>query len=509
MKEIELKFQVPAGARAAVEAAVAGRGAGATRQRLVAAYLDTPERLLGREGIAWRLRREGRRWVQTLKTAPRDGTLARFEHEVDRGTAAAMPPADATLHAGTAGGEVLARLIAAHPGAAPEPVFATDIRRLARSVRRGGAQIEFCLDVGHIRAGGRSLPVCELEIELKSGPPQALVDEAQRWVARHGLVLDMRSKAERGDLLARGETVAAPVHAGALRLPAQSPWPQAARRVLRHCAAQVLGNASQVASGPHRPEHVHQLRVGLRRLRTALRMFAPRAEGEAPLLDASLGEDAAALFRRLGAVRDRDVTEGGELAQRIDAAFAAAGGTVAPAVPRAGGDDATAALVADAAVQAFLLRLVAAGFDGPAGEVDAPVDVAAGLAAVLARWHRRAARDASCWETLDDEGRHALRKRIKRLRYAVEFAASLADEKRVRRYLKPLRALQEQLGALNDLAVAQALQRAAVDAGTAGPRTWFALGWIAERRVALLESMPPLLDDFAASKRFWRKPARG
>jgi triphosphatase len=503
MVEIELKFQVPAASRAAVEAAVVGRAAGSARQRLVAAYLDTPDRLLGRQGIAWRLRREGRRWVQTLKTAPQDGTLTRFEHEVDRGTAAAMPLADAALHAGTAGGDALAALLAAHPEAAPDPVFATDIRRLARTVRRGGALLELCLDLGRIRAADRSAPVCELELELKAGTPQALIAEARRWVARHGLVLDMRTKAERGDLLARGEAMARPAHARPPALPGRMPWPAAARAVLRACAAQVLANASQIAAGPHEPEHVHQLRVGLRRLRTALAVFAPR-EGAPVLFDAALGEGAATLFRRLGAVRDRDVVEGGELAQRIDAAFVAAGGTLPPPPPAAAGEEA-GAIVRDTATQAFLLDLIAAGLEPPAAEPAAPVDLAAGFAAVLARWHRRAARDASGWDTLDDAGRHALRKRVKRLRYAVEFAAPRADDRRVRRYLKPLRALQEQLGALNDLAVAQALQRAAVDAGTAGARSWFALGWIAARRDALLEAMPPRLADFADAKRFWKK----
>jgi triphosphatase len=503
MTEIELKFQVPAGARAAVEAAVAGRGPGAARQRLVAAYLDTPGRLLGHEGIAWRLRREGRRWVQTLKTAPQDGALTRFEHEVDRGTAAAMPAADAKLHAGTAGGDALAALLAAHPEAAPDPVFATDIRRLSRTVRRGGARIELCLDVGRITAADRSLPVCELELELKGGTPQALIAECKRWVARHGLVLDVRTKAERGDLLARGETMAQPTHARPPALPARAPWPVAARAVLRACSAQVLANASQIAAGPHTPDHVHQLRVGLRRLRTALQLFAPREDAPA-LFDASLAEGAAELFRRLGMVRDRDVQAGGELARQIDAAFAAAGGTAEAPRPASAGDEADT-IVRDAATQDFLLDVVAAGLEPPGGETAEPVDLARGFAAVLARWHRRAARDATGWDTLDDTGRHALRKRIKRLRYAVEFAAPQADDKRVRRYLRPLRALQEQLGLLNDLAVAQALHQAAVAAGGTGPRSWFALGWIAARRDALLAAMPPQLAGFAEAKRFWKK----
>ncbi|MBC8058121.1 MAG: CYTH domain-containing protein, partial [Rhizobiales bacterium] len=80
MKEIELKFQVPAGQRMAVEAAVAGR-APKPRMRLQAAYHDTPERTLAEAGLALRMRREGRQLVQTLKGAGDDG-MTRAEHNV-------------------------------------------------------------------------------------------------------------------------------------------------------------------------------------------------------------------------------------------------------------------------------------------------------------------------------------------------------------------------------------------------------------------------------------------
>ena len=68
MTEIELKLQVPAGALAAVERALAA--APVTSVRMRAVYYDTPDSRLAAAGIALRLRQEGRRWVQTLKSGP-------------------------------------------------------------------------------------------------------------------------------------------------------------------------------------------------------------------------------------------------------------------------------------------------------------------------------------------------------------------------------------------------------------------------------------------------------
>ena len=124
------------------------------------------------------------------------------------------------------------------------------------------------------------------------------------------------------------------------------------------------------------------------------------------------------------------------------------------------------------------------------------------LAQRLNRWHRQVLVDAQAFETLDDEGRHRLRKRIKRLRYAAEFAARLFDERAVRGYLKSLRALQERLGTVNDVAVGIALYSAAAPADA---RALFALGWLASQRERALAACKPDLKRFVGSVRFWRE----
>ena len=498
MHEIELKLQVPVARRAAVDTAVAGR-APAPRLRLQAAYHDTAERALAAAGLALRLRREGRQWVQTLKGAGDDG-MTRAEHNVPRGAAAAMPPIEPALHAGTEVGDRLLALLGADP--ALRTLYRTDIRRRTRAlpVRAPGlpaSRVELAFDLGRIVAGDRAIAVCELEIELLGGASRAVIDTARRWLLRFGLWLDGRSKAERGDLLARGETMAparlaAPVHLEAA-MAAVAAW----QAVLRNCAAQILANASQIASGEHAADHVHQLRVGLRRLRSAFALFE--------IDDATLTDAAATLFRRLGAARDGAVIEA-EFGAPLGAAMRSAGLVEAPQPAAFVGADAgepPVAVLRDAGSQVLLLDLLAAMHAEPAAAADdRPLHER--LGARLNRWHRQLAADAQRYAELDDAARHRLRKRAKRLRYAAEFCGALYGKRAVRRYLTALRALQERLGAVSDvlMAIAAFAPRATTDA-----RAMFALGWLAARRDTLIDAAAPELKAFAKVERFW-KPER-
>ena len=519
MHEIELKFQVSRERRSAVDAAVAGRTP-QPRIRLQAAYVDTPERLLAQAGLALRVRREGRQWVQTIKGASDDG-MTRLEHNVPLGVGVGVgagtvaPDADPALHAGTPAGDKLLALLDEHPGTVLSVLFGTNILRRTRVQRVATlGTVELAFDEGSILAGDARTGVCELEIELLGGSPMAVIETARRWLPRYGLWLDTRSKAERGDMLARGMVMADARNAAPVTLERELSDRQGWLRVMRVCAEQISVNASQVASGVHGDDHVHQLRIGLRRLRTAMSLF------NFVTIDPALGTGAATLFRRLGGARDQVVIEG-EFAADLVAALQVAGvpGDAPVAAFEAAADSAEAA-VRDAASQVFLLDLLAAfhvideadrktdtdtdtDTDADAdADADAAVPLRAAVAKRLSRWHRRAAADAKRYAELDDEGRHRLRKHIKRLRYAVEFTGTLFGHQAVKRYLKPLRALQERLGAINDVVVAMNAFRAARDTD---PRAWFALGWLAGRREVLIRAARPELRAFAKSDGFWKK----
>jgi len=499
MREIELKFQVPHERRSAVDAAVAGRST-APRMRLQAAYYDTVDRALAHAGLALRVRREGRRWVQTLKAAGDDG-LTRAEHNVQLPASHdGERAADPALHAGTDVGDRLHAVLADCATPALECLYRTDIRRRRRELRTRHGVVELAFDDGSITAGARRLVVCELEIELLRGSPLAVVATARQWVARHGLWLDTRSKAERGDLLSRGEALAPPRKARDVRLDDAMTPAEALRVVLLSCLDQIAVNASQVASGDGEAEHVHQLRIGLRRLRTALRLFAS-APPEPPLWR-SMADKAAALFRALGAARDQAAIAE-PMARELSAALDAVGlGFEAPRLPADPDAVEPARLARGDEAQSLLLDLFewtqTESAAAPADEAPLPRFAARRLQ----RWHRKAAEDALRFGALDDAGRHRLRRRIKRLRYAVEFCGELFERRRVRRYLKPLRALQERLGILVDTSVAlDAYRRSSAD----DPHALFALGWLAGRKDRLLRSSGGDMAGFAKAKRFWKR----
>jgi triphosphatase len=515
MFEIELKFHVPEVSRRAVDAAVVG--ADSRRTRLQAIYFDTPDGRLAAAGMALRLRKEGRRWVQTLKVAGPDA-MQRLEHNVPLvgatgAPAGSLPAADPLRHAGTEGGNLLAAALAAREGdtAPPRlvPRYRTNIRRRSRMLRAAGGMVELAFDSGEITAGERRWPVCELEIELVRGQRSAVIDVARRWVRRHGLWLDVRSKAERGDRLARAASLGPDVKASAVQLAPSMSADAALHAVVANCLQQILPNASEVADGTCSDEHVHQLRVGLRRLRSALHFFG----GWTAPVNESWAERLAALFRQLGVARDRDALEASLLPALREAGAPLFELPPAPDVPtptewlrkgestlllldllawQAGGPAASAIRPPDAApgVQA----------DAVAGEASQP-PLAEAVADRLQRLHRRVVRTGSRYGELDDVARHALRKRVKRLRYAAEFAASLYKGRAVARYLKMLAPAQDSLGRYNDLCVALATYRSAVGDDQ---RAWFAIGWLTARRDVLAAEGVAALKRFARCEPFWK-----
>jgi CHAD domain-containing protein len=409
------------------------------------------------------------------------------------------PELDLARHDGTPAG---ARLREALGGAVPVERFATDIVRTRRRVRtRGGtgsARVELAFDEGHVRAGAAERAVCELEFELVDGAPSALLALAARWVARHGLWLDVRSKAEVGHRLASDAAVPATGAEPPLIAARMGPR-RALAALVQSCLAQVLPNLAELAAplgnGPC-VETLHQLRVGLRRLRTALREFGRGVEGVDPSWDAALAET----FRALGAQRDNDV-----LGQTLAPAFAAAGaagfeGESAPASAAAPAVDVGAAL-RGGTLHAVLLALI--GFVLAAHDTPEPAGAPAlkGRARQrLKRLHREVAVQAAGFAALSDEARHRLRRRAKRLRYTLEFAAPLFGRKACARYLGVLRPLQLHLGELNDLALAAAWVEAHAPAGV---RSAFVRGWLAARREAVATLCATALGTLARSERPW------
>lgn len=456
-QEIELKFALPAGAVFQPARVVALRGVRPVRRRLHSIYFDTPEFALMRAGVALRVRRVGRRWIQTVKArAETMGALSRRpEWEVPvsgpRPEASVLP---AELRS-VLSPERLARL---------QPLFSTDFERLAWRVELAGARIELALDRGWVEAGGRRAAIAELEFELIEGEPAGLFAAAEAVMAVQALQLEPRSKAQRGYQLA-GALVPAPIKAARLGLQPGEAASLAWQGLLAAALGQVVGNVPGLLAEDD-PEYLHQLRVGIRRLRTVLRLG--RRFGKAlPEVDASIRQ----LMQVLSPARDWDVfaletvprlwprRPPGELLCAVAAARAEA---------RA---QACAAVTAPAMAQ-WVLALERTLAQDPASPKAAArqAKVANWAAGVLGQRWRALQRRGEGFTRLDIPARHRLRIAAKRLRYALEPFAALYPKKRLDPALSGLGRLQDALGVANDAAVAGRLLQQLADAGALSAR---------------------------------------
>jgi inorganic triphosphatase YgiF len=471
--ETELKFQIPVESRTAVRDRFATKTA--RTLELQARYFDTPDRRLAQAGLALRLRREGRQWVQALK-GPGTSALHRIEHEVQVDASDGEPGIDISRHAGTPAAKALASALGNGVGLL-RVIFETRVLRTLRTVRCEGAVVELAFDVGEVIAGPHRLPLCEIEFELRRGSVDGLLTLATRWVERHRLWLDVRSKAERGARLTQGLSAGPPVPAGDVSISPQTRPDAALRAIVGACLAQVLPNAADIAAGVAGPEHLHQLRVGMRRLRCALHAFGDLSAETDPAWMPTLAD----LFVRLGSARDRDA-----LAESVFPQLRLAGAPLAELPPEAEGDD-PGEVLRGTTCNKLLLELI--GFSQATGtcstgpnETEVPCVVSI-VKARLRRMRRRLKEDAAAFETLDDTRRHRVRKRLKRLRYSLEFFACLFSVRSTKRWLERVRPAQDVLGRFNDLAVAELAFRAIIPRDE---RARFAAEWLSARRAGLI-----------------------
>jgi inorganic triphosphatase YgiF len=423
--ERELKFRLAP--RAAAQAArLLSLGPGVA---LASVYFDTRDRELSRARAALRLRRVPRSWLQAFKCEQAPGARGEWETAAAHGALdLARLPADEIRRASAIDLRSLERRL--------RPLFETRFARRATDLRFDDATLEVALDRGAVIAGRKREPLLELEIELKSGAAGRLLRYAQSLVAPLALQLSLASKAERGYRLALGE---APAPRKWMRPAIAEATPhEALARLAAAAFEQIARNAEGVITSDD-PEFLHQLRVGLRRLRSlfgAFRALEPKA--------GSIRRRLRGFGPVLGEARDWDV-------------FLQSRRGVPAAARKA--RRAARTVVASPAFQEALVRILRWIEQAPWRATPQPL---AGFARdSLDRLHRKAMKSARRLDWNDAGGRHALRIRVKRLRYAADAFAGCFPRAKGNRYLAALERLQDHFGALNDIAVARRLDPAA------------------------------------------------
>ncbi len=401
------------------------------------------------------MRDDGRKRVQAVKQASQDGgSLRRGEWE------------DAiegdTFDLRAARKTPLRRCLKPAIVAALGPVFVVDVERAKCDISAGGGVVEVALDRGEVRAGGRATPIHELELELKSGPASILFDLTRELIAEFPMNLAFISKAERGRMLLAG-AVGGAVAARVPVLKADDSTAHAFRVIANGALAQAASNATLMRAGQG-AEALHQTRVGLRRLRSALTLFRPMLAD--PRFEQVVGE-LKWLAKALDDARDFDVflaeallttPADGADEPSFDAFVAALRAAHAQAYDRA-----LAAIDSPRCRLLFLdtLAWIDAGAwcESPALEAvhwrARPIKALANEL-LQARW-RKLVKKGRKLAALSVPERHKLRIAGKKLRYAAGFFASLYTAKTHKRFGKAASALQDALGGLTDIAAGRTL----------------------------------------------------
>lgn len=472
---------------------------------LVSIYFDTNKHALETKGVSLRVRQSGDKRVQTIKTTATDIPFSRseWEHKID------SDEPDFRAARGTA----LAPMLTKRLKRKLRPIFETRILRTTVPFQKNGSRIEMALDEGQVRAGQKWTPIAEVELELKRGNPVDLFKLARVIGALVPAKLALKSKSERGYDLAAAKTELA-VQGQSIILQRGISTVDAfriiARSILRHMAA------NEPAVQKLDPKGLHQMRVGLRRLRTVISVFSEvfgdkqtdRIKGElkwltsklSPARDLDVIRTKIKLLRKAAPAKRALQELAAQNAVQRYAAFAKARKAVDSPRYRSLLLDALQWIeIGDWAKQPRL--------------VSSRRRIKQFAIYVLARRSKKAIKKANQFEDLDAHQRHKLRIAIKKLRYSTDYFRSLFSERkmnvRLTNFEECLKDLQNCLGVLNDVVVRQKLAPTIVvgsvrtKRGVRAPSAGAALGREQTEIEPLLKAAAKAARRFAHTKGFW------
>jgi inorganic triphosphatase YgiF len=465
-------------------------------------YFDTPDHRLWARGISLRLRAIGDKWVQTVKAGPRVKYGVSNPDELE--AAVARPEPDLGVIDDPRIRRTIERAVKA---SALEPQFETIVRRTTHKLHSDKGDLELALDEGVVRAGASEDQLCEAELELKAGSPECLLETAAVLFSAEPIRLAEASKAERGYNLALGRQggEVVPHKAERTELSGNEMCAEALISFVQSAATQIALNRRAVLETDD-PEAAHQLRVGLRRLRSALRGFRPLIDTPAAR---ELEQYAREVGQSAGELRNADVL--------IESIYAPVAG-VRHGEP--GFAELRQALVQHRSRKRAEVRSALSGEQWSKlqlylalwpqtvrGSTRLETPVRDFAAAALARSWKKAAKRGSRLAALAPEERHEMRKALKMLRYMAEFFGSLYPARKVDPFVKELKRLQEVFGYMNDVAMAKGLA-AICDTWCADKReahraAGYIQGWHDVKAECIWEDVTKAWDRLAKRRRFW------
>ena len=478
-----------------------------SRKHFKTVYYDTPDRKLRREGLSLRVRQSGARFTQTVKTECGEDPLTRGEWEA---SVPSIAP-DVALAAPF----IPAKLLAELDRQPLEAVFTSDIHRHQRLVDLPSGTVEVAFDHGFLKAGERTLPVSEIELELKAGNAGAIYELALGLAEQGPVRPSIQAKSERGFDLAENAPPTAP-KPRKLRLDPLVPLDDALTRILRACLHHLLQSLPAAEDGRDL-EGVHQLRVALRRLRSALHLMS--SVSSLSKLE-MLRSEAKWLASSLSAAREWDIFQSQTLPGIAKACPSVTGFDALEEVAqrrRMAAYHKVRFVLGDRRCATFLLSLgawiEARGWRSDISSENLSELTGPALAfaqSTLAALHAKVIKRGRHLKTMNPEERHRLRLAVKKLRYGTDFLLPLCGEgKAVKRYRERLSELQEELGSYNDMATTGSLL-SGLGMETADSRIAAAAiaGWQASSMMSTEPRLREAWRNFVKAQAPWEKDAQ-
>jgi triphosphatase len=453
----------------------------------ISTYFDTNKRALHTAGLSLRIRSSGGKRTQTIKTESKSAASLFARGEWERALDSDTPELDDAppIFTEARGKEKAGRLA---------PAFTVEINRTTVIHDSGADRVELVADQGRAVANGKGCPIAELELELLDGNREALFDLAHRLASIVPVRLGVQSKSERGYALLTGKHSLS-VKAEPIALSRDSDTASLFETVAGACIRQFRLNEDKLLAGGS-PASLHQARVGLRRLRTALSIFGVMLAGPE---FSRFQDEFRMLAATLGEVRDVDV-----MIEKIDHEYALERLRVA----RTERYDIVVRTLESDAVRILMLDFVewlSIGEWRKNNETDELRETPALVtsAQMLDRLRRKIKHRGKHLAKLDEQDRHRVRIVGKKLRYTAEFFADLYRRKKAvdRReaFVKTIEDLQTALGHLNDLTSGRMLFK---ELGIADASEILATGSNSDQKRLLADAEQAHRDLFKM-KRFW------
>tara|TARA_R110002096_G_scaffold316010_14_gene510414 strand:+ start:4488 stop:6074 length:1587 start_codon:yes stop_codon:yes gene_type:complete len=482
---------------------------------LASRYFDTPDCALNEEDVELRIRREGDRWIQTMKVAeqPGDalGVYERMEYdaEVD----------DAELNLDLLPAQNGHGKLPVHKSKIQkklQPVFETKISRTLHDLEIQGDLVEMVVDEGEVSAGGKVTALCQIELELKRGRPETLYEVASQLAKQVPVRLGSPRKADVGYRLLNHREPE-PQKITPLKFRAKIPVEEAFLAILTNCLELIRGNEAAILEGRN-IDAVHQMRIGLRRLKSLFSVFSIAIPKR---ITAPFKERLDVIGVPLGVARDWDVFVEERLRPMLsefpeEKLFS----DLQKVANRKRGyayrklRNAILSREYGATIIELNLWIVKQGWRGEMSKKELKAlnrPVRSMAATILEKAHQGVMEQAGSLDLATDEEWHKLRLAIKKQRYTVDFFQSCFPGKPAKSYGKAARRLQDHLGKLNDVANASAHLEELAGQDEASPTHMVAIafrGWQSRERTLLRDGIVEKWKAFATAPKFWTTPKK-